>query len=242
MLIYRGPLFCLRSCPLSPHLTISTPFAGDTYTLLVCSTSHNNATCIRPYTHAISTIEMSVEKGPNTGPATFAGVDAPGINTNRNDSVSETVTGNVSPTEEEFQMPEVDMAYAASLKPSRLHGDKLLWMVTAVCGVGVSSPTHDMFDRNSETDAIYSLSSLDTTKVFCRPSLPSPRSSRPSPRLLAGSVALSPFLSPYVRTSVWSTQSKSLLTLDTDLVGCFFGALLNIYVGDWLGRKMTIYM
>jgi hypothetical protein len=28
----------------------------------------------------------------------------------------------------------------------------------------------------------------------------------------------------------------------TDLVGCFFGALLNLYVGDWLGRKKTMYM
>jgi hypothetical protein len=26
------------------------------------------------------------------------------------------------------------------------------------------------------------------------------------------------------------------------LVGCMFGALLNLYVGDWLGRKKTIYV
>lgn len=31
-------------------------------------------------------------------------------------------------------------------------------------------------------------------------------------------------------------------TDQADLVGCFFGALLNLYVGDWLGRKKTMYM
>jgi hypothetical protein len=25
-----------------------------------------------------------------------------------------------------------------------------------------------------------------------------------------------------------------------DLIGCFFGALLNLKLGDWLGRKWTI--
>lgn len=61
----------------------------------------------------------------------FAGVDAP-TRTDRNDSTSETIVG------DDFQMPEVDLEYAASLKPSRLHGSKLLLMVTFVCGTGVS--------------------------------------------------------------------------------------------------------
>lgn len=90
---------------------------------------------------------MSAEKGPNTGPAMFAGVDAP-TRTERNDSTSETVVGDGM---EDFQMPEVDLAYAASLKPSKLHGNKLLLMVTFVCGTGVSVSTpsaKDSADRS----------------------------------------------------------------------------------------------
>jgi hypothetical protein len=82
---------------------------------------------------------MSVEKGPNTGPAEFAGVDITNSPTNtatgRNDSVSETVVAD----QEDFHMPDVDMEYAASLKPTRATGSKLLWYITFVCGTGVSS-------------------------------------------------------------------------------------------------------
>ena len=84
---------------------------------------------------------MAGEKGPDTGPAMFAGVDAPPRDTTtRNESVSETVVGHNSPLSDDVDvhLPEVDMAYAASLKPSKLHGNKLLLMVTFVCGTGVS--------------------------------------------------------------------------------------------------------
>lgn len=33
------------------------------------------------------------------------------------------------------KMPDVDMAHAASLRPSKLHGKPLLWMVNVVAGV-----------------------------------------------------------------------------------------------------------
>jgi len=77
---------------------------------------------------------MSVEKGPKTGPAEFAGVDI--SNTNRNDSVSDTIVAG----QEEFDMPVVDLEHAASLKPTRVSGQKLLWYITFVCGTGVSHP------------------------------------------------------------------------------------------------------
>ena len=86
---------------------------------------------------------MPGEKGLDTGPAMSAGVDAPAreptSTTGRNDSVSDTIVGHDTPTNDDvdFHLPEVDMAYAASLKPSKLHGNKLLFMVTFVCGTGV---------------------------------------------------------------------------------------------------------
>jgi hypothetical protein len=86
---------------------------------------------------------MPGEKGLDTGPAMFAGVDAPDREptTTRNDSVSETVVGHDSSSGDgvNVHLPEVDMAYAASLKPSKLHGNQLLLMVTFVCGTGVCS-------------------------------------------------------------------------------------------------------
>lgn len=38
-------------------------------------------------------------------------------------------------------MPEVDLEYAATLKPSRLRGGHLMFMVTFVAGTGVSIMT-----------------------------------------------------------------------------------------------------
>lgn len=84
---------------------------------------------------------MSVEKGPRTGPAEFAGVDITTNNTHitpRNDSVSDTIVAGQEQEQEEFEMPEVDLEYAASLKPTRVVGQKLLWYITFVCGTGVS--------------------------------------------------------------------------------------------------------
>lgn len=87
---------------------------------------------------------MPGEKGLDTGPAMFAGVDAPAREpttaTGRNESVSDTIQGHETPLSDDVyvHLPEVDMAYAASLKPSKLHGNKLLFMVTFVCGTGVS--------------------------------------------------------------------------------------------------------
>lgn len=39
----------------------------------------------------------------------------------------------------DFKLPEVDMQYAASLKPSRVHGKHVMWLVTFVSGAGVST-------------------------------------------------------------------------------------------------------
>lgn len=82
---------------------------------------------------------MAGEKGLNTGPEMFAGVDAPSREI-RNDSVADTVVGHSTPNSDDIDvhLPEVDLAYAASLKPSKLHGNGLLLMVTFVCGTGVS--------------------------------------------------------------------------------------------------------
>lgn len=83
---------------------------------------------------------MSVGKGPNTGPVEFAGVDvSTSMNREaRNDSVADTVVATPRSEEEAFSMPAVDLEYAAGLQPSRVRGKQLLWMITFVCGTGVS--------------------------------------------------------------------------------------------------------
>lgn len=43
----------------------------------------------------------------------------------------------------DFKLPEVDMQYAASLRPSRVHGKNVMWLVTFVAGAGVSSCSDD---------------------------------------------------------------------------------------------------
>jgi hypothetical protein len=82
---------------------------------------------------------MSVEKGPKTGPTEFAGVDITSPRHDRNHSESDTLTP--TPNGDEYDMPDVDLEYAANLKVSRVHGQKLLWMITFVCGTGVCPPT-----------------------------------------------------------------------------------------------------
>lgn len=67
----------------------------------------------------------------NTGPETAQGVDG-----GRHGSTDSTVyneEGGI--TTPESQMPKVDMAHAASLRPSRLHGKPLLVMVNVLAGV-----------------------------------------------------------------------------------------------------------
>lgn len=39
----------------------------------------------------------------------------------------------------EFKLPEVDMDKAASIKPSRVSGKNVMWLVTFVSGMGVSA-------------------------------------------------------------------------------------------------------
>jgi hypothetical protein len=88
---------------------------------------------------------MSSPKEHNTGPIDVLGVDAPlaytpdgAIRDQRNDSVDATVVdhelGQVSSDKEEVDFPDVDLDYAATLRPSRLRGKKLLYMITYVCG------------------------------------------------------------------------------------------------------------
>jgi len=105
---------------------------------------------------------MSIEKGPKTGPAEFAGVDITNTTNPRNDSVSDTVIPDQA--SEEFDMPEVDLEHAASLRPTRVTGDKLLWYITFVCGTGVSPPIYTSIVMRADD----SLSVLDMIKVSYR--------------------------------------------------------------------------
>jgi len=104
---------------------------------------------------------MSVEKGPKTGPVEFAGVDITNTTNPRNDSVSDTITPDQE--SEDFHMPEVDLEHAASLRPTRVTGDKLLWYITFVCGTGVSPSS-----ESRKIGADDSLSVSGTIKVFYR--------------------------------------------------------------------------
>jgi hypothetical protein len=83
---------------------------------------------------------MCAGKGPNTGPVEIAGVDvSTSMNREaRNDSVADTVVATPRSEEDAFNMPAVDLEYAAGLQPSRVRGKQLLWMITFVCGTGVS--------------------------------------------------------------------------------------------------------
>ena len=42
----------------------------------------------------------------------------------------------------DFRLPEVDMAHAASLKPTRVKGKNAMWLVIFVSGAGVSRVSH----------------------------------------------------------------------------------------------------
>ena len=103
---------------------------------------------------------MSVEKGPKTGPVEFAGVDITNSTNPRNDSVSDTIIPDQE--SEHFNMPEVDLEHAASLRPTRVTGDKLLWYITFVCGTGVSPIAR------REYELMASLFVSDMIKVFYR--------------------------------------------------------------------------
>jgi hypothetical protein len=106
---------------------------------------------------------MSVEKGPKTGPAEFAGVDISNTRTDRNDSVADTLTPGDG--EVDYNMPKVDLEYAATLRPSRVSGDRLLWYITFVCGTGVG---HFLRLSCMYKSADISLSVLDMIKVYYR--------------------------------------------------------------------------
>lgn len=54
----------------------------------------------------------------------------------RNKEVVETDGVNIA-QEDQFGLPNVDLEFAAGLKPSRLRGKKLLLMITYVCGTAV---------------------------------------------------------------------------------------------------------
>jgi hypothetical protein len=104
---------------------------------------------------------MSVEKGPKTGPVEFAGVDITNTTNPRNDSVSDTIIPDQE--SEDFNMPEVDLEHAATLRPTRVTGDKLLWYITFVCGTGVSKSQHQLSIAPDDSS-----SALDMIKVFYR--------------------------------------------------------------------------
>lgn len=53
---------------------------------------------------------------------------------------SEGVTLTPGPDENKSGLPEVDLEYAATLKPSRVKGRRLMFMVTFVAGTGVRDP------------------------------------------------------------------------------------------------------
>jgi hypothetical protein len=56
-----------------------------------------------------------------------------GTGLHREDADDRTITGT------DFKVPDVDMARAARFRPSRVKGKHVMWLVTFVSGMGVSS-------------------------------------------------------------------------------------------------------
>ena len=79
-----------------------------------------------------------MERGPKTGPTEAHGVDIHGrhgtVQHARQGSTASTMIAGDN-TLSTTQFPEVDMAHAASLRPSRLHGTPLMIMVNVVAGI-----------------------------------------------------------------------------------------------------------
>jgi len=115
------------------------------------------------------------------------------------------IAGNDSTSTDQF--PKVDMAHAASLRPSRLRGTSLMIMVNVVAGVAFI-----LFGFDQGV-----LSALLTLPAFINV----------FPQTAAG------FNGPHAATL------QSFLVASY-LVGCFFGALVNIWLGDKIGRKKSL--
>jgi hypothetical protein len=62
---------------------------------------------------------------------------------------------------DDFEVPKVDMARAASIRPSKVKGKHVMWLVTFVAGMGVSHPSLIRVSR-----LINSSLCLVTIKVF----------------------------------------------------------------------------
>lgn len=64
--------------------------------------------------------------------ATFKAAATPGSRLHREEADDRTIAGS------DFKVPDVDMAFAASFRPSRVKGKHVMWLVTFVSGMGVS--------------------------------------------------------------------------------------------------------
>lgn len=180
---------------------------------------------------------MSVAKGPKTGTTEFAGVDITSPRNERNHSVSDTLTP--SPNGDEYDMPDVDLEYAANLKVSRVHGQKLLWMITFVCGTGVCLLCSLKVGCYTLANVQFICFGYDQGVLSSLLTLPSFIETFPETASGFGSAQS---LLVAICTSTLDSAHDESPKLIPDLVGCMFGALLNLYVGDWLGRKKTIYV
>ncbi|WVQ84605.1 hypothetical protein IAT38_006760 [Cryptococcus sp. DSM 104549] len=106
-----------------------------------------------------------------------------------------------------FRLSEDDLRYASTLRPSRISGKWLTWMVTFVAGTGFTLVGYDQ-------------------------------------GVMSGLMSLPSFEETFPQTAGGFEGSRTA-TLQSFLIaiyqiGCLFGALANLWVGDWLGRRHTI--
>ncbi|WVQ84416.1 hypothetical protein IAT38_006568 [Cryptococcus sp. DSM 104549] len=106
-----------------------------------------------------------------------------------------------------FRLSEEDLRYASTIKPSRISGKWLTWMVTFVAGTGFTLFGYDQ-------------------------------------GVMSGLMTLPSFEEKFPQTAGGFEGSRTA-TLQSLLIaiyeiGCLFGALSNLWVGDWLGRRHTI--
>ena len=136
----------------------------------------------------------------------------------------------------------VDTARASEIRPSKLSGRKLNWMVTFVAGTGVCWLAGFRQDSSLAVDACadISLRCLATIKecgcIGCCACSSDPR--------MSALLTLPAFEETFPMTADGFGNPRAA-TLQSFMVaiyeiGCMAGALSNLYVGDKLGRRHTI--
>lgn len=132
--------------------------------------------------------------------------------------------------------PTVDTREAAKIKPSKLSGRGLTFMVTFVAGElpcdwsGLMEGTG--FTLFGYDQGMLMLSGTSTRIVHSRPGV------------MSGLLTLPAFEQAFPQTAdgFGSSHSATLQSLAVAIyeLGCMAGALSNLYVGDRLGRRHTI--